>query len=184
MSTYDAYHVIEDISSPQDRVLAFGAFQTYPLRRTSFVDFFWRQPILMEWADHASNARGLALKLKEEGVEYLLYQRQEAVLMSQKEKGFALGVLPEASYVEFWRYYAKPIFMSGNCLVYRVHWEPASGPYPLPELPGLQEKIIAEVENSADVKAGTFNEIQRLLRANPDWMRGKELERILRSKKG
>ncbi len=181
MTTYDAYRVIEDHSRPQDRVLAFGVFQTYTLRRGSFVDFFWKQPMLLEWADQNSTAHELAVKLKEEGVDYILYQRQEAVQMSQREKGFNLGKMPEAHYVEFWRYYAEPLWVSENCLVYRINTEPAARPYPLLELPGIQEKFIFNAERPKGDKPVVFNPLDQLLKKYPDLKKGKELQRILQS---
>jgi hypothetical protein len=184
MSTFDAYRALEDHSDSHDRVLAFGVFQTYPLQRISYVDFYWKKPTLLEWASPTTSAQGLALKLEEEGVEYILYQRQEAVLMSQREKGFALEGIPEDQYVEFWKNYAQPQFVSGNVVIYRIRTKPATRPYPLLELPGLQERIIFDVKRSSNDKSRIYNELEQLLKSYPDWRIGKELEKNIQAKNG
>ncbi len=149
MSTYSAYKAIEQNSDTQDRVLAFGVYQTYPLRRTAYVDFFWKKPILLKWAEQAKTDDDLARKLREEGIEFILYQREEAVMMSRKEKDFILTGMPEDQYVEFWRRYADPVGSFGNCTLYQIRKSPSAKIFPLKELPGLQENLLWDKEHHA-----------------------------------
>ncbi len=177
LDTYAAYREIENNSSPRDKVLAFGVFQTYPLCRMSYVDFFWKEPILFKWAASAQTAEGLARRLKEEGVKYILYQREEAVMMSGKEKGFEVTGIPEVSYIEFWKHYANPLLCLENCTVYLVEETPSPHSFPLKDLPGLQEKIIRLVESNPDNVREGLEEAKLLLKRCPEWGWGYEIER-------
>lgn len=159
LDTYAAYREIENHSDESDKVLAFGVFQTYPLGRQSFVDFFWKKPILLKWAEGRKTAAGLALALREQGVSEVLYQGDEAAMMSRKEKDFELTGMPEKEYAEFWKRYAQPYIALENSTVYRVLTEPAPRPFPLINLPGLQErdeKIISRLSSKSEKKYGMF----------------------------
>ncbi len=172
--TYRAYQAIENFSIPRDKVLAFGVFQTYPLRRTSYVDFFWKKPFLLKWASTCSVASDLALKLKEEGATYILYQRKEAVAMSGKEKDFVLTGMPEKQYVEFWEYYAKLVITFGNCSVYQVLDTPSRTAFKLNDLPGLQENLIRLIQSNP---GKGWIETRAFLKRYPAWHLGYELEK-------
>lgn len=181
LDTYCAYRTIEKISETQDKVLAFGVYQTYPLRRTTYVDFFWKKPILLKWAENCKLAGDLALKLREEGIQYIVYQREEASMMSGKEKNFNLTGMPEIQYVEFWKRYAEPVQRFDNCVVYRVGEIPTSTPIPLLDIPGLQEEIIRAVDRSPGDAAECLKKTKSLLKRYPGWGWGYEIESHLES---
>lgn len=138
--TYAAYRFIEDHSDPWDRVVAFAVFQTYPLRRITFVDFKWKRPLFLQWASDCKTAQQLADLLHQKGVAYFLYQEWEAAAMSRLERDFDLQGMPKAEYVRFWRYYTEPAAVYENSTVYRVRATPLGSPRKLDQLPGLQEK--------------------------------------------
>ncbi len=143
--TFAAYRQIEVNSDSRDKVLAFGFYQTYPLQRTAFVDFFWKRPIFLKWASSCRTAGELAARLRKEGVSYFLYQRNEAEFMSIKEKDFNLEGMPISEYELFWKCFMEPIFQGENTFVYKVRWTPASHPSPLLQLPGLQESRLVHI---------------------------------------
>lgn len=150
MDTYAAYRAIEKDSGPRDKVVAFGVFQTYPLDRTAFVDFFWKKPIFLAWASQCRTAEDLALRLKREGVTHFLYQQGEAVNMSLREKGFELEGMPVKEYIRFWTDFAQPLVGYENSMVYRICERPLAHSRLLDQLPGIQEKPLANVKRSAD----------------------------------
>jgi hypothetical protein len=134
LGTFSAYRFIENNSDAHDRVLAFAVFQTYPLQRTTFVDFKWKMPIFLKWASSCKTAEELAFILKREGVTYILYQRWEAAAMSKMEKDFKLEGMPLSEYDRFWKYFMEPAAEFGNAGIYRVLDRPRAvqntRPYP------------------------------------------------------
>ncbi|HUO58909.1 MAG TPA: hypothetical protein VMV05_12100 [bacterium] len=140
METYAAYRYIEDRTTPEDKVMAFAVFQTYPLQRTAYVDFKWKKPIFLEWASRCQTAGQLAKKLREEGVSIFLYQKWEAEAMSKVEKDFKLEGMPIEEYKKFWKYYMEPKQILTNTCVYQVKNQPAERPYDISILPGLKER--------------------------------------------
>jgi len=150
LDTYCAYRDIEDNSSPRDKILAFGVYLTYPLQRTAFVDFSWKKPIFLKWASSCRTAEQLAKILQKEGVGYFLYQKNEAMMMSGREKDFQLEGMPVTEYIRFWRFFMEPIAQYENTFAYRVFVKPRTVPVNLAQLPGLQEKFLYAAEK-ADV---------------------------------
>lgn len=142
--TYTAYRFIEAHSDPWDKVIAFAVFQTYPLQRTTFVDFKWKRPIFLQWVSQCRTAEQLAGKLHEEGVKYFLYQRWEAMTMSRLEKDFNLEGMSVQEYRRFWQFFMEPVEMGGNTTVYEVRKAPLEKPRQLDQLPGLQEKGLGQ----------------------------------------
>jgi hypothetical protein len=168
--TFSAYETIEKNSNDQDRTMAFAVYQTYPLKRSAYVDFFWKKPIFLEWASHCQTADQLAEQMKRKGVTTFLYQRLEAASMSVKEKYFILEGMPESEYIRFWKYYMEPMVIDENSVVYRVRQIPLDKPAPLTDLPGLQEKWMAEMVR-ADELGKTLKAYQTALemtRVYPD----------------
>jgi hypothetical protein len=145
---YKAYRDIERDSGPRNKVLAFAVFQTYPLQRASYVDFFWRKPVFLEWASACGTAEQLADVLRRKGVTHFLYQRREAEAMSRGGKGFILEGMPEPEYVRFWRYYMDTIAEYDNVFVYRVRENPRAFPLNPSRIPGIQDKAGAGIEGS------------------------------------
>jgi hypothetical protein len=143
--TFSAYEAIEKSSAPVDKSIAFAVYQTYPLRRTAFVDFFWKKPIFLNWASQCQTAGQLAEKLRREGVTCFLYQRLESALMSRKEKDFHLNGIPADEYARFWEYYTEPIGVFENSSVYRIRATPLSVPRKLIDLPGLEETRVSDM---------------------------------------
>ncbi len=137
--TFSAYEAIEKSSAAVDKSMAFAVYQTYPLRRTAFVDFFWKQPIFFNWVSQCQTAGQLAEKLKREGVVCFLYQRSESAFMSKKEKDFHWSGMPIDEYTRFWEYYTEPIEIFENSSVYRILATPLPEPRKLTDLPGLEE---------------------------------------------
>ncbi len=148
LDTFAAYKGIEDQSNPRDKVLAFGVYQTYPLQRTAYVDFFWKKPVFLKWASSCRTAEQLAARLHQEGVSYFLYQRNEAVAMSFREKNFTLEGMSTAEYVKFWRFYMKPVCEFENTWVYKVSDKPFPKAMVLGQLPGLQEKWLGALRKA------------------------------------
>ena len=140
LDTYSAYRFIEDHSDPCDKVVAFAVFQTYPLERTTFVDFKWKRPIFLKWASSCSTAEELAGILRKKGVTYFLYQQWEATTMSKMEKDFSLEGMPVSEYLRFWESFMEPVAEYENTTVYRVLRQARSMPRKLQQVPGLQEK--------------------------------------------
>jgi tetratricopeptide (TPR) repeat protein len=149
LDTYCAYRDIEDNSSARDKVLAFGVYQTYPLQRTTFVDFFWKKPIFLKWASSCRTAEQLANILRKEGVGYFLYQKNEAMMMSAREKEFQLSGMSTTEYIRFWRFFMEPMAQNENTFAYRVLSKPRVFPVDLVELPGLQEKFLYAAEKAS-----------------------------------
>ena len=172
--TYAAYRVIENNSEPGDKAMAFGVFQTYPLRRMSYVDFFWKKPIFLQWAGSAGTAQGLAKRLKENGVDWFIYQKGEAVNASFREKDFSLEGMPEKEYARFWQYYADLVWSGDNSVVYRFREKPREKIGPLLQLPGLQESFLGKsIRLSAKGDFGGALEIcSELTRRYPDLAEG------------
>jgi hypothetical protein len=141
--TFCAYETIEKNSAGCDKTLAFALYQTYPLRRTAFVDFFWKKPIFLNWASQCETADQLAQKLRREGITTFLYQRMEAAYMSRKEKDFELSGMPPAEYVRFWQFYTRPLALYENSSLYQVLSRPLERPRNLTDLPGLEEAWLA-----------------------------------------
>ena len=141
--TFSAYEAAEKNTSVQDRVLAFAVFQTYPLERTAYVDFFWKRPIFLAWASQCRDAGELAERLKRSGVTCFLYQRMESAYMSRKEKDFALSGMPVSEYIRFWNRYTQPMAQFENSSLYRILDRPLEKPRPLTDLPGLEEAWLA-----------------------------------------
>ncbi|MGH7738684.1 MAG: hypothetical protein ACREL1_00925, partial [bacterium] len=137
--SFAAYATVEKNSAPLDKSMAFGVYETYPLRRTAFVDFFWKKPIFLAWASHCQTAEQLAEKLKREGVTTFIYQRLEAVYMSRKEKDFKLSGMSVSEYSRFWRLYTEPIASFENSTVYQMRTRPLPQPRFLTDIPGLEE---------------------------------------------
>lgn len=140
-SVYAAYRDMERHSQPRDKVMAFAVFQTYPLDRMAFVDFKWKRPIFLEWATQCGTAERLAKKLREEGVEFFLYQAWEAGKMSRVEKDFDLPGMDPSEYRRFWDQFMEPVGLYENCTVYRVRTAPAKGPSIAAPVPGIAENI-------------------------------------------
>lgn len=143
--TFAAYRQIEMNSDEKDKVLAFGLYQTYPLRRTAFVDFFWKQPIFLKWASSCRTAEDLASLLRKEGVSYFLYQKREAEFMYLKEKDFNLSGISELEYQRFWKYFMEPVFQGENTTLYKIRDTPSAIPAALSQLPGSQEKYLMRI---------------------------------------
>lgn len=140
---YNAYRGIESHSGPKDKVLAFAVFQTYPLERTTFVDFKWKRPIFLEWAKESRTADRLAERMKEEGVVYFLYQPREAAAMSRMEKDFDLSGMSVGEYRRFWKEFMEPIGIYSNCFVYRPKIGRGLGIATAP-IPGEAEGILGK----------------------------------------
>jgi hypothetical protein len=143
--TFSAYETVEKSSAPLDKTLAFAVYQTYPLRRTAFVDFFWKKPIFLNWASQCKTAEQLAQRLRQEGVTYFIYQRMEAAFMSRKEKDFVLSGMTPSEYVRFWRIYTEPVGVFENSSVYRIRTQSLVEPRNLTDLPGLEEPLAAKM---------------------------------------
>jgi hypothetical protein len=131
--------MIERNSGPRDKVMAFAVYQTYSLPRTAFVDFFWKQPIFLRWASSRGTAERLALKLREEGVSFFLYQQREAAAMSAREKNYRLEGMPPEEYERFWRYFMDPIFKGENTTVFKVLERPLAIPRNPKTIPGIND---------------------------------------------
>jgi hypothetical protein len=140
--TYNAYRGIEAHSSPKDKVLAFGVWQTYPLERTAFVDFKWKRPIFLEWVRESGTAERLAKRLKEEGVEYFLYQEKEATAMAHVEKDFNLEGMTRKEYLRFWNGYMEPVGIYSNCFVFRPKTNLENRELAGIPIPGVAEGIL------------------------------------------
>ncbi|HVZ80982.1 MAG TPA: hypothetical protein VHE12_09345 [bacterium] len=137
---YDAYRGIERHSGPRDRILAFAVFQTYPFDRIAYVDFKWKRPIFLQWAKESGTAESLAKRLKEEGVDYFLYQPEEAAAMAHVERDFDLQGMSGKEYLHFWRDFMEPVGVYPDCYVFR----PSTGkgwPKEIP-VPGEVEGIL------------------------------------------
>lgn len=140
--TYKAYRGIEEHSDPKDKVLAFAVFQTYPLDRTAFVDFKWKRPVFLEWARESGTAERLAKRLKEEGIEYFLYQEKEAGAMAHVEKDFDLEGMTRKEYLRFWNEFMEPIGVFSNCFVFRPKTNSESRKLIGIPIPGVAEGIL------------------------------------------
>lgn len=177
-----AYRAIEKDMKPGDRVLAFGVFQAYPLKAPVYVDFIWKKPNLLKWAGEAGTADALATRLLQEGVRYLLYQREEAVRMSARNPGFVLEGMKEAEYIRFFRHHMEPMRVMTNTTLYRLREKPSGRPGPLPELPGLLEQALASIRGSGRTEAAEKTEA--LLRRFPALGRAWALKADLEFEKG
>jgi hypothetical protein len=151
MDTFAAYRDIENQSDSYDKVLALGVFQTYPLQRTSFVDFYWKKPTLLSWASDCQTAEELALRFKKEGALFVLYPREEAIHSFGRNKNYHLEGISEKEYLRFWNYFMQPVAEYENTFVYRVSQTPSIKPMGLHEVPGLQEPGFYEIQK-ADFK--------------------------------
>jgi len=139
LDIFAAYRDIETQSGPWDKVVALGVFQTYPLQRTSFVDFYWKKPTLLSWASDCQTAEELAMRFKKEGALFVLYPREEAIHSFGRNKNYQLGGMSEKEYLRFWSYFMQPVAEYENTFVYRVTQMPSAKPMILHEVPGLQE---------------------------------------------
>ncbi|HET9869872.1 MAG TPA: hypothetical protein VFR02_05190, partial [bacterium] len=168
--TFSAYEAVEKNSGPRDKTMAFGVFQTYPLRRGAFVDFFWKKPIFLQWASGCRTAGQLAEKLRREGVTTFLYQRAEAAYMSRKEKNFGLSGMPVQAYERFWARYTEPLAVFENSSLYGIRASPLPQDRPLIDLPGVEEPWMADILR-ADQKgdrSGAYLAAGSLVRAHPE----------------
>jgi hypothetical protein len=148
LDTYAAYRDIENNSGPYDKVVALGVFQTYPLERTSFVDFYWKKPILLSWASDCKTAEELAGRFKKEGALFVLYQREEAIHSFGRNKNYKLEGMTEKEYLRFWNCFMEPLAEYENTFVYRVRQTPLVKPVVLQEVPGLQEPGFYEIQKT------------------------------------
>ena len=139
LDSFAAYRDIENQSDPYDKVVALGVFQTYPLQRTSYVDFYWKKPTLLSWAGDCQTAEELAARFKKEGALFVLYPREEAIHSFGRNKNYELEGMTEKEYLRFWRYFMEPVAEYENTFVYRVAQTPSAKPVALHEVPGLQE---------------------------------------------
>lgn len=139
LDTYAAYRDIENNSVLTDKVMTLGVFQTYPLHRMAFVDFYWKRPTLLEWASQCRTAEQLAEKFRENGTDLILYQKEEAIHSYGRTKDWQLEGISEKEYLRFWSYFVEPISQYENSFVYRVRQTPLAKPLLLQEVPGLQE---------------------------------------------
>ncbi len=148
LDTYAAYRDIENNSGPADKVMTVGVFQTYPLRRMAFVDFNWKRPTLLEWASQCRTAEQLAQRFRREGVDWILYQKEEAIHSYGRNKDWKLEGIPEKEYLRFWMYFAEPVAQYDNSFVYRVRQKALDRPLLLQEVPGLQEPGFYEIQKA------------------------------------
>lgn len=151
LDTFAAYRDIENQSGPWDKVVALGVFQTYPLQRTSFVDFYWKKPTLLSWAGDCKTAEELAMRFKKEGALFVLYPREEAIHSFGRNKNYKLEGMTEQEYLRFWRCFMQPVAEYENTFVYRVTQTPSAKPMGFHEVPGLQEPGFYEIQK-ADFK--------------------------------
>jgi len=164
LDTYAAYRDIENQSGTWDKVVALGVFQTYPLQRTSFVDFYWKKPTLLSWAADSKTAEELAARFKKEGALYVLYQREEAIHSYGRNKDYKLEGMSEKEYLRFWNCFVQPVAEYENTFVYRVTQAPSAKPMVLQEVPGLQEPGFYEIQ-----KADFKGEKQKAYQLAVDW---------------
>jgi hypothetical protein len=163
--TFAAYHWIMSHSGPHAKVAVFSTIQAYPLHRIAYTDFFWRQPLFLRWASHCSTAHQFSNKLREKGIRFLLYERQESIWMYQRNKHFKLTHLPRAQYIRFFRYYVRPVKIYENTTVYRICYHKATHPISLIDLPGLEEPYLSSIQinihkgywNLAENEVNQFN---------------------------
>jgi hypothetical protein len=148
---FAAYRDIESQSGPWDKVVALGVFQTYPLQRTSFVDFYWKKPTLLSWAGDCQTAEELAMRFKKEGALFVLYPREEAIHSFVRNKNYQLEGMREMEYLRFWSYFTQPVAEYENTFLYRVTQMPSTEPMILHEVPGLQEPAFYPIQK-ADFK--------------------------------
>ncbi len=143
--TFAAYRLLEKQSVPGDRTLAFGVFQAYPLNGAVIVDFIWKKPVFLQWAQEAGTAEGLAKRLKREGVKFFLYQREESVRMANRNPGFQLEGMAEQEYEKFWKNHMVLLRAFDNTSLYKFLDGSFDRVQVLRDLPGLQEKPLAVV---------------------------------------
>jgi hypothetical protein len=148
---YAAYRDIENNSDSRDKVLALGVFQTYPLQRTSFVDFYWKKPTLLAWASECQTAEELARRFKREGALFVLYPREEAIHSYGRNKDYKLEGMSEKEYLRFWSRFMEPVAEYENTFVFKVRETALAKSLLLQEVPGLQEPGIYEIQK-ADFK--------------------------------
>jgi len=161
---FAAYRDIESQSGPWDKVVALGVFQTYPLQRTSFVDFYWKKPTLLSWASGYKTAEELAGRFKKEGALFVLYPREEAIHSFGRNKNYQLEGMSEKEYLRFWIYFMQPVAEYENTFVYRVTQTPSAKPMVLHEVPGLQEPGFYTIQ-----KADFKGDYQKAYQLAVDW---------------
>ncbi len=187
LDTYAAYRDIEENSGPRDKVVAFGVFQTYPLQRTTFVDFAWKNPIFLEWASTCHTADQLARLLKREGVVFFLYQKAEAEDMYFRSRKFELAEMAPVEYKKFWKLYMTPLWIYDNSIVYRLNDHPiGTNSSPLLELPGIQEKDFGAMDKDLFHQQAVegYKIITGWVEHNPDVAEGWARRSILESSLG
>lgn len=167
--TRGAYRWIERHSDPADRVLIFTSFLSYPLERAAFFDLQWENPTLLRWSAEEGSADALARRLKRQGVVFLIYERLESDFLAGGDPRFGERSMPEAEWVKFWGIWTEPEVRWENTVVYRLRATPATGKRPLVDLPGLQEKPLAEARRarSRGDLTGTESILTRFLATHP-----------------
>ena len=164
LDTFAAYRDIENQSGPWDKVVALGVFQSYPLQRTSFVDFYWKKPTLLRWASDCLTAEELAVRFKKEGALFVLYSREESIHSFDRNKNYQLEGMTEKEYLRFWSYFMQPVAEYENTFVYRVNQTPSAKPIVLHEVPGLQEPGFCAIQ-----KADFRGDHQKAYQLAVDW---------------
>gem|GEM_PF-1211505 len=164
LDTFAAYRDIENQSDSFDKVVALGVFQTYPLQRTSYVDFYWKRPTLLSWASDCKTAEDLVARFKKEGALFVLYPREEAIHSFGRNKNYQLEGMSEKEYLRFWSYFMFPVAEYENTFVYRVTQTPSAKPMVLHEVPGLQESGFYEIQ-----KADFEGDKQKAYQLAVDW---------------
>jgi hypothetical protein len=164
LDTFAAYRDIENQSDSYDKVVALGVFQTYPLQRTSYVDFYWKRPTLLSWASDCKTAEDLVARFKKEGALFVLYPREEAIHSFGRNKNYQLEGMSEKEYLRFWSYFMFPVAEYENTFVYRVTQTPSAKPMVLHEVPGLQESGFYEIQ-----KADFEGDNQKAYQLAVDW---------------
>jgi len=144
-----AYRWVEENSNRSDRVLLLASLIAYPIDRTTYFDFQWENPTILRWAGEAGTAEKLALRLRREGVEWVVYHRLETGLFAQKDHAFNADGLTLEQWREFWGSYMEPTADFGNTLVYRRRDVPVPEPAFLPELPGPLDQVFNLAKKSA-----------------------------------
>jgi len=145
---FPAYRWVESHSDKDDKVLLFTTFLSYPLQRTAFYDLQWENPTLMRWADESGGADRLALRLRREGVKFVVYHRLESDFLSGGNPRFAERTMPEPEWVRFWGVWMQPVLRLGNSQVYQVRTEAREESAPRGDYPALQEKVLSSARRA------------------------------------
>jgi hypothetical protein len=138
-----AYRWVEERTCPEDRILLFTTYLSYPIERSVYYDLQWDNPTLLRWSAEEGTAEGLVRRLKREGVEYLVYHRLESTFLATRKFPFGNYKMPDTEWVRFWGKWMDPVLSLENTRVYRPRAKPLEVGVQLVDLPGVQEKALA-----------------------------------------